>query len=166
MQHDDEEGAMRWVTQQHLQVDRLASAWLIRRFVDPEAEFGFVVRGTEAGAVTDGTPFHLPGAELAHRDGRCTFETILSRHSLDRTDVALAELGPIVRVADALHGAVALRGQPVREALQLDAPTEAAGLQAVLHGVRLLAVDDLSAFERASAIMDALYAALQQRSRR
>ncbi len=157
---------MRWATQEHLQVDRLASAWLIRRFVNPAAEFKFVVRGTEAAAVTDGTPFHLPGAELAHRDGRCTFETIFLRHGLDRTVMALAELGPIVRAADTLHGAVAFRGLPVREAFQLEAPPEAAGLQAVLHGVRLLAVDDPSAIERASAVMDALYAALQQRSRR
>ena len=56
---------MRWVTHEQVQIARLASAWLIRRFVDLEAEFAFVPRGTEAAAVTAGTPFHMSGAELA-----------------------------------------------------------------------------------------------------
>jgi hypothetical protein len=142
----------------------MASAWLIRRFVDPEADFAFVPRDAEATAVTEGTPFHLPGAEFAHRDGLCTFEAILERNWLDR-DRALVELGRIVRAADSLHSAVAFRRQPVQEALPPNAPPETAGRQAVLHGVRLLADDDQTAIERASATLDAVYAAFQKRSR-
>lgn len=96
--------------------------------MDPEAEFTFVPRGTDAAAVTNGTAFHLPGAELAHHDGRSTFEAISTRYRLGDRDPILAELGLIVRAADELHGPVAFRSTPVREALPAGAPPEAAGL--------------------------------------
>ncbi|MGI8550152.1 MAG: chromate resistance protein ChrB domain-containing protein [Dehalococcoidia bacterium] len=154
---------MRWVTTERLQIDRLASAWLIRRFIDPEAYFTFVPRETKADRVTDGTPFHLEGAALAHHHGRSTFEAILSAYHLADTDPTLAELGEIVRAADALHGPVAFRGKPVREALPADAPPETAGLQLLLHGVRLQSPDDESALTKGATVMDAAYAALQAR---
>lgn len=157
---------MRWITQQNVQIARLASAWLIRRFVDPEAEFSFVPRGTEASSVTDGTPFHLPGAELASRDERGTFEMILDKYGLAERDAALAELGPIVRVADHIHGPVGMRGVPVRDVLPGDAPPEAAGIHALLHGSRLVAANDLDAMERAASALDAVYASLQARRER
>lgn len=157
---------MQWVTQERVQVDRLASAWLIARFVDSAATFAFVPRGTLADQVAEGTPFHLPGTEPAHRDGRSTFETILDRYGLAVADPTLAELGRIVRAADTLHGPVAFRGVPVQEALPPEAPPETAGLQAALHGVRLQATDDHDAIDRASAVLDAVHAALRARAER
>ena len=150
---------MLWVTSERLQVDRLASAWLIHRFVDPSAEFAFVPKGTEAAAVTDGIPFHLPDAELAQRDGRSTFEAILVQHAL-AGDSVLSRMGSIVRATDRLHGAVAFRGLTAQEALAADSPPEAVGLQAILHGIVLISADDPSALLLSEKVMGALYAAL------
>jgi len=152
---------MRWITRERVQIDRLASAWLIRRFVDPQAEFHFVPRGAAASDVTDGIPFQLPGGELAPMEGRSTFEAILNTYHLAPTDPALAELGSLVRAADHLHGAVAFRHQSVRDALLADAPPETAGLQMLLHGIRRLATDDQDAIDRATVALDAVYAALR-----
>jgi len=82
-----------WVTTEHVQVDRLASAWLIRRFVDHDASFGFVPRGTQASAVADGTPFYLPGAVLGREAGGSTFETIVSHYQLAGANPALVPMG-------------------------------------------------------------------------
>lgn len=152
---------MRWITTERVQMDRPASAWLIQRFVDSDADFGSVPRDTKAGAVADGTPFYLPGAALGKRDGHSTFEAILQAYQL--TDPALEELGQTLRAVDELHGPVAFRGVSVRDALPADAPRETAGLQLVLHGVRLLAADDVSAIATANRVLDAAYAALQAR---
>ena len=97
-------------------------------------------------------------------EGRSTFETILDTYRLTPTEPALAEFGPIVRTAELLHGAVAFRHQSVRDALPADAPPETAGLQALLHGVRLLATDDQDAIDRATVARDAFYAALRARA--
>jgi len=99
-----------WVTTEHVQVDRLASAWLIRRFVDHEATFGFVSRGTEASAVTDGMPFYLPGAVLGRGASGSTFETIVNHYQLAGANRALVPMGQLLRATDALHGPVAFRG--------------------------------------------------------
>src|SRR5438067_3491512 len=157
---------MRWVTTENVQIARLASAWLIKRFIDPWAEFVFVSRGTEVSAVTDGTPFHMTGAELANQNGRGTFEVIADAHGLTDKDPVLVDLGQMVRAADAIHSKVAFRGVPMREAAPADAPPEAAGLQVLLHGSRLVAASDLDAIERASASLDAIYASLQARRER
>src|SRR5215207_1158509 len=94
---------MRWITRKNVKVDRVACPWLIRRFVDPDAEFVFVpesellARAEHEGA----TPFdatRFPGIQLNHRAERCTFEAILEDFSL--TDPALRRLGIIVRAAD------------------------------------------------------------------
>lgn len=151
---------MRWVTAERVQVDRLASAWLIRRFIDADATFGFVPRGTTADAVREGTPFYLPGAVLGRRDERATFETIVEQYRLADGHPALLELGLLIRAVDAVHGPVAFRGAAVRDALPADAPPETAGLQLVLHGVRLMSADDDSAIAAALVVMDAAYSAL------
>jgi hypothetical protein len=152
---------MRWVTTERVQVDRVASAWLIQRFVDTGAEFVFVSRETQADAVADGTPFYLPGAALGKREGRSTFESILAAYQL--TDPTLAELGHLLRAVDEVHGPVAFRGVPMREVLPVDAPLETAGVQLVLHGLRLVAADDPSAIAAASQVLDGVYAALEAR---
>ncbi len=154
---------MQWVTAERVQVDRLASAWLIRRFVDSEASFAFVPRGTGASAVAEGTPFYLPGAALGRQGEQSTFETIVAEYQLAPAHPALAEMGRLVRATDALHGPVAFRGASVREALAANAPPETAGLQLLLHGVRLQSGDDDTAVATAIIVLDAAYAALQAR---
>jgi len=91
---------MKWVTRGNAKVDRMACPWLIRRFIDPEAEFLFV-RAEEVLNVAEqegAIPFDVPGVELSHREKRCSFESILVKYGLD--DPALLLLGRIVHGAD------------------------------------------------------------------
>jgi hypothetical protein len=115
---------MRWATRAGCKVDRAACAWLIRRFIDPDAAFVFVRDPSEV--PPDATPFEIPGAELAHHDGRCTFEVMLTQYHLD--DPALASIGRIVHEADI--------GDE-----QFAAP-EAPGLAAVILGLASAGDDD------------------------
>ena len=87
---------MRWATRRGCHVDRASCAWLIRRFIDPAAEFVFVDDPDEVPA--DATPFDMRGVELSHHEGDCSFETFLRLYRLD--DPALAEIGRIVHEAD------------------------------------------------------------------
>ena len=87
---------MRWATRPRCHIDRTACAWLIRRFVDPSAEFLFVEELIDVPA--DATAFDMRGAELSHHDGDCSFETFLAVYDLD--DPALRRLAIIVHEAD------------------------------------------------------------------
>lgn len=87
---------MRWATRPGCHVDRTACAWLIRRFVDPAAEFLFVEELIDV--PPDATPFDMRGAELSHHDGDCSFETFLSAYALG--DPALERLARIIHEAD------------------------------------------------------------------
>lgn len=87
---------MRWATRAGCKVDRAACAWLIRHGIDPDAEFLFVHDPSDVPA--DATPFEIPGVELAHHDGDCTFEVMLRRYDL--TEPGLAAIGRIVHEAD------------------------------------------------------------------
>jgi hypothetical protein len=87
---------VRWATRPRCHIDRTACAWLIRRFVDPSAEFLFVDELIDVPA--DATPFDMRGAELSHHDGDCSFETFLAVYDLD--DPALRRLANIVHEAD------------------------------------------------------------------
>jgi hypothetical protein len=87
---------MKWATRAGCKVDRAACAWLIRRFIDTDAEFVFVRDPSEV--PTDATPFEIPGADFAHHDGNCTFEVMLRRYEL--TDPALETIARIVHEAD------------------------------------------------------------------
>jgi hypothetical protein len=87
---------MRWATRAGVHVDRAACAWLIRRWIDPAAEFVFVDDPEQA--PTDATAFDMRGVELSHHAGDCSFETILRRYELD--DPALWDIGRIVHEAD------------------------------------------------------------------
>jgi hypothetical protein len=88
---------MRFVTRSKVHVDRIATAWAIRRFIDPEATFVFVDRNTDVSAL-DAIPFDMRGAELGHHSGRCTFEVLLDSYEL--RDPALRRMGEIVRAID------------------------------------------------------------------
>ncbi len=140
---------MRWVTRGQIRVNRAATAWLIRRFIDPDATFTFVEPG-EVAAVqreTGAIGFDAPGARYPHRDdrGRCSFEALVQEHRPD--DPALGALARIVHSADFKEGLAAI--------------PEAAGLLAISQGFPLVARDDLDTVERASFLYDALYAVLQ-----
>ncbi len=136
---------MRWATRRNCHVDRTACAWLIRRFVDPDAVFVFVSDPDEVPA--DATPFDMRGVELGHRDGRCSFESIVLKHGLDNP--ALARLGELVHEADL--------GDERYEA------PEAAGLDAVVRGLGL-GRDDAALLELTAPIYDGLYARYTDRA--
>jgi hypothetical protein len=134
---------MLWVTRSHVHVDRVACPWLIRRFVDSEARFLFVPRSEVQTAVTreEAIPFDVPGAELGHHDGKCTFDAIIARYGL--TDPALLRLARIVSAADTDR----LEGDPL-----------AAGLEALAVGYGLRYPDDHENLERQFEVYDSLYA--------
>lgn len=135
---------MKFVTRKNAAVDRIACPWLIRRFVDKDAEFLYV-DPTEVQRVAreqDAIPYDVEGAELGHVDGRCSFESILLKYGLD--DPALVRLAKIVHGADVEAD---LRGSP-----------EAAGLKAIAMGFRRLYGDrDMEKLEAQMRMYDALY---------
>ena len=93
---------MKWITREHVKVDRVACPWLIRKYIDPEAEF-FFVPAADVAAVADregATPFDVGGAVLGHRDGKCSFEAIIEEYGLLAGDPALARMAEIVHGAD------------------------------------------------------------------
>ena len=129
---------MRWATRTGVHVDRAACAWLIRRWIDPEAEFVFVDDPAEVPA--GATPFDMRGVDLGHHGGDCTFETILRRHDLD--DPALWDLARIVHEADL-------------DDERFDAP-EAAGLDVICRGLSMVR-DDPEVLSVTAAVFDGLY---------
>ena len=131
---------MIWATRRHVHIDRTACAWLIRRFIDADAEFVFVDDPDEVPA--EATPFDMRGVELGHRDGGCSFETILVRYELD--DPPLERIGQVVHEADI--------GDE-----RYDAP-EAPGMDALLRGLALSARDDQHMIDQTAPLYDALYA--------
>jgi len=135
---------MKWITRAHVHVDRVACPWLIKRFVDSQAEFLFVARSeVERVAQAEGAiPFDIPGAELGHVDGRCSFESIIHKYEL--TDPALARLAKIVHAADV--------------AADIDSDPLARGLEAIASGFGLRYPDDAANLERQFEVYDALYA--------
>ena len=135
---------MKWVTRRNANVDRIACPWLIRRFVDPEAEFLFVP-GEDVTAVAEregAIPFDVKGAELGHVDGRCSFESIIVKYDLK--DQALQRLAKIVHGADVSQ--------------DRDIVPEATGLYAAAHGFALLhGEDDHEKIRLETPLYDALY---------
>jgi len=129
---------MRWATRAGVHIDRAACAWLVRRFVDPEAEFVFV--SDPADVPADATPFDLRGVELGHHGSRCSFETILLRYDL--TDPVLSRIGQIVHEADLDDG-------------RFDAP-EAPGLDVILRGLSMIG-DDEATLAVSGPVFDGLY---------
>ncbi len=135
---------MKWVTRSHVHVDRVACPWLITRFVDNEAEFLFVPRGEvdrtarETGAI----PFDSPGVELGHRDGRCSFESIIHKYGLN--EPGLLRLARIVHAADI--------------AADIDTDPIARGLEAIASGFSLRYPSDEENLARQFELYDALYA--------
>jgi hypothetical protein len=134
---------VKWVTWERVAVDRMACAWLIRRFVDREAEFVFVPIGQKP-LPPDAEPFDIPGVKLSHHRGHCTFHTMLREYTLD--DPVLCRIARIVDEADVVQE-VAL--EPV-----------APGLDLLCRGLRDISPDDYMALERGALLYDALYSQL------
>jgi hypothetical protein len=135
---------MKWVTRSHVHVDRVACPWLIRRFIDSDAEFIFVPTSQVARVVDDtgAIPFDAPNVDLGHKEGKCSFEAILDRYGL--TDPALLRLATIVHAAD----------------IATDRHTDeiAPGLEAIAVGYGLRFLDDTENLRRQFAVYYALYA--------
>jgi hypothetical protein len=135
---------MKWVTRSHVHVDRVACPWLIKRFIDNQAEFLFVPKSQVMQTVEQQSaiPFDAPGAELGHHEERCSFEAILLKYEL--TDPALIRMARIVHAADI--------------AAEIDSDPLARGLEAIATGFSVRYPDDAQNLERQFEVYDALYA--------
>jgi len=135
---------MRWVTRERPKTDRIACPWLIRKFIDPDAEIVYVA-GDEVLAFAErnsARSFDAPGAEFTHRDGKCSFEVLIADFGLD--DPALHRLARIVHAAD------------VRE--DRDSDPFGPGLEAIGTGGLDVESDDHRLLDRGTFVYDALYA--------
>ena len=141
---------MKWITREGIRVNRTATCWLIRRFLDPEAEFIFVTAERVASMQTeiDAPGFDAPGATYPHKDaqGFCSFAALV--HERLAHDPALLEMARIVQAAD-------IKGQS-------DDHPAAIGLQLISRGFPLVTKDDQETAERAGFVYDALYASIKQ----
>jgi hypothetical protein len=129
-----------WVTRQGVQIDRIASAWLIRRFIDPAARFKFVP-GTGYAAQPGELRFDMFEGEFTHRGERCTFEVLLAESGLD--DPALGAIAEIIHDIDLKDGKYG------RE--------EAAGVRSLIAGIAASSPDDVERLARGAILLDDLY---------
>ena len=129
-----------WATRRRLWVDRVASAWLIRRFIDPDGKFLWLARPQDCPASAIG--FDFDGAQFSHIGARVTFEVLMTSFGLD-CDAGLVRLGALVHYLDV--GGVAV--------------PEAAGFAAIMAGARAHAPDDDALLQAMSTVLDSLYAA-------
>jgi hypothetical protein len=140
---------MKWITRENVKVDRVACPWVIKKFIDPEAEFVFVptdqvaAKSLELGA----TPYDIEGCELGHHGEDVSFNSILKKYKL--ADPALTLLGEIVRAADS-HPS---NPHPAGE-----------GLHWIAHGFSALGLSDHDILEKEFIVYDALYAECKRRA--
>jgi hypothetical protein len=137
----------RWITRARPKIDRIACPWLVRRFVDPEAEFLYVPEGQVPGTAREktATPYDVGGVEFTHHGERCSFDAFLDKFHLQ--DPALDRLATIVRAADTSR---------------LELAPQAPGLLAISQGLSRLFENDLEMLEHGMVIYDALYAWCRQ----
>ena len=133
---------MKWVTRQYVHVDRTACQWLIKKFVDPKAEYIFmpVEKIEEIAMKEKAIPYDAPGVELGHHGDKCSFDAIVEKYKIK--DPAVLELAKIVRAADTD---------------KMEAAPEAAGLEAVMTGFGIASKDDYETIAKASPVYEALY---------
>ncbi len=141
---------MKWVTREGAKTDRVACPWLIRKLIDPQAEFFFMPKDQvlEVTRREGGKSFDCPGADYTHRDGKCSFEVLIETHRLQ--DPALQELARIVHGADIPS--------------DIGIVPEAPGLKAVAHGFAAICGDDHRKLELGFPVYDALYAWCQAKA--
>lgn len=133
---------MKWITRERPKIDRIACPWLIKNFVDPEAEFIYVPREQvfEKASVLNAIPYDIPGAEYSHEGEYCTFDYIIKKHQLN--DKALLQMAQIVRGADTDR---------------FDLAPQAAGLWAISAGLSYNMNNDYEQLNLGMKIYDALY---------
>ena len=133
---------MKWVTWENIGVDRMACIWLIRRWVDPKAEFLFVPAGTKP--LPKAEPFDIPGSRYSHQHGHCTFHTLLQENNIK--DPILARIASIIDEADIVQ--------------EVNVEPAAMGLDLICRGLRRISANDQEALERGYLVYEALYAEL------
>jgi hypothetical protein len=138
---------MRWITREHIKVDRVACPWLIRKFIDPNPEFVFLPRDTNWSAISDGAVFDVPGCELGHRGEDVSFDSFLKKYGIENP--ALSLLAEIVRAADSTPS----KPHPAGE-----------GLRWIAHGFSALGLSDHEILNREFIVYDALYAECERRT--
>ncbi len=134
---------MKWVTRSHVHVDRVACPWLIKRFIDSEAEFLFVPKSrvTAVAEQEHAIPFDAPGVEYGHHDGKCSFETLIEKFEL--TDKALLRMAKLIHAADTSDR---------------DSDPLARGFEAIAFGYSLRYPNDEENLAHQFEMYDALYA--------
>ena len=145
---------MKWITRENANVDRIACPWLVKRFVDPEAEFLYVPSAeVKAVAEREGAiPYDVADVELGHVDGRCSFESIMLNYGL-MNDPGLIELAKIVHAADV--------------SADLDTSPEGRGLKAIAFGfAKVHGLNDHKKIELETPMYDALYAWCQDKAQK
>lgn len=138
---------MKWITRENVRVGRVACPWLIKRFLDPDAQFEFLPKDTDWSSVTNGSLFDVPGCELGHHGEDVSFDSILNKHSLK--DPPLRLLAEIVRAADSHPTNPHAAGE---------------GLRWIAHGFSKLGLTDHELLDREFILYDALYAECKDRS--
>jgi len=155
---------MKWITRKDIKVDRVACPWLIKKFVDPQAEFLFVEEKdlVEQARLQDAIPFDAPkiaAIKLNHRGPRCTFEAIIEDYAI--SDPALQKLALIVRAADVKgQESVAAEGIGLRSIAQ-----GFVGLRSIAQGFAAMGLSDEDRLARQFPIYDALYAYVQSKQK-
>jgi hypothetical protein len=139
---------MKWVTREHVHVDRVACPWLIKNFIDKDAEFFFVPRDTDPNTIIVGIPFDMKGVELGHQGEECSFDALIKKYNLSN-DLALVKLQEIVRLADTSRG----NENPLSYSLDV-----------IATGYRLNSDSDYLTLEREFHLYDALYSYFKQTS--
>jgi hypothetical protein len=134
---------MKWVTWEQVGVDRMACAWLIQKYLDPQAEFVFVPAG-KTPLPLGAEPFDIPGVRLSHHRGHCTFYTMLKAYDL--IDPVLYAIARMVDEADVVG--------------EVTVEPAAPGLDLICRGLRLVSPNDLVALSQGQFIYEALYAVL------
>lgn len=141
---------MKWITREKVKVDRVACPWLIKKFIDPHAEFIFVPadKVMEITEREKAIPFDAPGVELGHNEGKCSFEAIVSKYKIE--DPAIQLMAKIVHSADVSK--------------DLNLQPEAVGLKAIAEGFGHLGLkDDHEILAKEFIVYDALYAYCKQK---
>lgn len=141
---------MKWITREKVKVDRVACPWLIKKFIDPQAEFLFVPadKVIEIAERENAIPFDAPGVELGHHEGKCSFEAIVAKYGIEDPGIQL--------LAQIVHGADVSQ--------DLYGRLEAPGLEAIAEGFRHLGLkDDHEILSKEFIVYDALYAYCQQK---